>query len=77
MDDERLRAFVREELDRREAEAQKLCLHVEASIPPGCDINTIRCNACGKIIDKSDLDGTGSGLPSTPHMQRYYHGEGE
>jgi hypothetical protein len=72
MDDERLRAFVREELDRREAEAQKLCLHVEASIPPGCDINTIRCNACGKIIDESDLDGPGSESPPPAQVKNWH-----
>ena len=76
MDDERLRAFVKEELDRREAEAQKLCPHIEGKIPPGGNLDNLMCAACGKVLDESDLDGSGSEPPSTPGMAKY-HGVGD
>jgi len=52
-DDERLRAFVREELDRREAEEQRTCLHPEGMIYPGAKV---KCMVCRKVMDQDDLD---------------------
>ena len=72
MDDERLRAFVREEFDRRAAEKQRLCMHPEGTILPGKNLE-VRCNLCDKIMDEHDLENAYGGLePSlSPIEQRH------
>jgi hypothetical protein len=75
MDDERLRAFVKEELDRREGEKQARCLHPTGSIPPGGNIDNITCDSCGWIFDSQDdncLADTPSGPPSAHGLDRWH-----
>lgn len=72
--DGRLRAFVREELDRRDAERHSRCLHLEGTIPPGCDVNTVQCNACGKILTSEDYEAPGPGQPASAFMERHHMG---
>ena len=72
--DEQLRILIKEEVDRREALVQSRCMHLEGSILPGCDINTVQCNACHKILTPEDFDAPGPGQPSTPYMERHYMG---
>ena len=72
MDDERLRAFVKEEFDRREAEKQKLCPHSEGKIPPGGNLDDLMCAACNKVLDESDLDAPGSESPPTAYVKSWH-----
>ncbi|KKM86936.1 hypothetical protein LCGC14_1273970 [marine sediment metagenome] len=69
---EQLRALVREEVDRREAEVQSRCMHLEGSIIPGGNINTVQCNSCMKVLNSEDFDAPGPGQPSTPFMESHY-----
>lgn len=72
MDDERLRAFVKEELDRREAEVQSRCMHLEGSIIPGGDLDTVQCNACMKLLGSGDFDAPGPGQPTSTFMESHH-----
>ena len=74
IDREQLRTLIKEEVDRREAEVQSRCMHLEGSILPGRDINTVQCNACKKILTPEDWDAPGPGQPSNPYMERHYRG---
>ena len=70
--DERLRTLIREEVDRRDAKRQSRCMHLEASIIPGGNIDNLQCNACGKVLGSEDFDAPGPGQPSTPYMESHH-----
>lgn len=72
VNDEQLRTLIREEADRREALVQSRCMHLEGSILPGCDINTVQCNACRKILTPEDFDAPGPGQPPSPYMESHH-----
>jgi len=69
---EQLRALIREEVDRREAVVQSRCMHLEGSIIPGGNLDTVQCNACGKLLDSTDFDAPGPGQPSTPYLESHH-----
>ncbi len=61
-DDERIRALLREELDRREAEKQHACLHRRSGTILSSGV--VRCDDCQKILDLDDKYNAYAGPPA-------------
>ena len=59
LEDERVRAIICEELDRRKIEAQRLCQHRRSgTIMAG---GLVRCDECGKTMGEYELENAYAG----------------
>ena len=64
IDDDRIRALLSEELDRREKEKQKLCYHRKSGT--FIDMYTVKCDECGKIMGDYEKENAFAGMETPP-----------
>ena len=81
LDDDRIRALLREELDQREKEKQDLCDHFKSGTIRSTGENSFEviCDSCGKVMGEQERRNAYSGEKNSPfvsietrHSQKEY-----